>query len=216
MITPVSKTVKQILRGTGAVLVTVSVLVLFLTFLPVLQEEVKYQLWPHPDVPILSRAAAEQAAGGTRVIVPVDEDFGIIIPKIGANARVIADVDWQDARVYQQALSQGVAQARGTALPGEPGTVFLFSHSGVDFFEASRYNALFYLIDKLVPGDEITLFYHAQPYTYRVTEKKMVAPEDLQYLAGDETKKTLTLMTCWPAGTTLRRLIVIAAQVNPL
>lgn len=148
-------------------------------------------------------------------MVPVDEDFGIVIPKIGANARVIADVDWRDARVYQQALAQGVAQAQGTAHPGELGNVFLFSHSGVDFLEASRYNALFYLIDKLQLGDEITLFYHREKFLYRVTDKKKVAPEALDLLSGDSSQKTLTLMTCWPAGTTLKRLIVSATQIEP-
>ena len=149
------------------------------------------------------------------VIVPVDEDFGIIIPKIGANARVIPDVDWRDADVYQKALADGVAQAAGTARPGELGNVFLFSHSGVDFLEANRYNALFYLIDKLVTDDEITLLYRGEKFVYRVVEKKMVAPDSLEYLGGDNTTKTLTLMTCWPAGTTLKRLLVVAEQVTP-
>ncbi|MBP9728458.1 MAG: sortase, partial [Candidatus Moranbacteria bacterium] len=148
-------------------------------------------------------------------IVPVDENFGIVIPKIRANARVIAGVDWQDSRVYQQALVNGVAQAKGTANPGEPGNVFLFSHSGVDFFEANRYNALFYLIDKLVSGDEIIILYQGEKFTYQVTEKKIVSAESVEYLRGDGSKQTLTLMTCWPAGTTLKRLIVTALQVDP-
>lgn len=204
------------LEKAGIVLVAVSVLVLFVTFFPVIREEVKYQLWPHPDTIVLSGTEATQASEqGKQVIVPVDENFGIVIPKIGANARVIADVDWQDSRFYQQALAKGVAQARGTALPGEPGNVFLFSHSGVDFFEASRYNALFYLIDKLVPGDEIILFYQREKFTYRVMEKKKVAPDALEYLMGDVKQNTLTLMTCFPAGTTLRRLLVTAVQIAP-
>jgi len=205
----------------GTALVTVSVLFLFVTFFPVLKEEAKYQLWPkHKDVRIVfgteSQSLKEEGKmTASDVIIPVDEDFGIVIPKIGANARVIAGVDWQDSRAYQQALALGVAQAKGTANPGEPGNVFLFSHSGVDFLETARYNALFYLIDKLIDEDEIVLIYRGEKFTYQVTEKKIVAAESLEYLRGDEREKTLTLMTCFPAGTTWKRLVVIAKQVSP-
>jgi sortase A len=209
--------VGRILHITGTALVAVSVLVLLVTFSPVIREEIKYQLWPiHSDALVLSDTEAKNRKESEEpVMVPVDEDFGIVIPKIGANARVIADVDWQDARVYQEALVKGVAQARGTALPGEAGNIFLFSHSGVDFLEANRYNALFYLIDKLVLGDEITLFYRGEKFVYQVKEKKKVAPEDLSALIGSgEGDETLTLMTCWPAGTTLKRLVVIASRIT--
>lgn len=209
------------LERAGITVLVMSAGVIVLTFFPVIKEEIKYQLWPkQTDAIVLSRAEREQTdarpVGSDRpVIVPVDEDFGIIIPKIGANARVIPDVDWRDADVYQKALADGVAQAAGTARPGELGNVFLFSHSGVDFLEANRYNALFYLIDKLVTDDEIILLYRGEKFVYRVVEKKMVAPDSLEYLGGDNTTKTLTLMTCWPAGTTLKRLLVVAEQVIP-
>ena len=145
----------------GIALVAVSAFIVFLTFYPVFREEAKYQLLPkHQDAAVLTAEEAKQNAPDDKraangVIYPVDEDFGIVIPKIAANARVIPDVDWQDSRVYQRALAEGVAQAKGTSYPGEPGNVFIFSHSGVDFYEANRYNALFYLINKLVPSHQI-------------------------------------------------------------
>lgn len=208
------------IRKTGIALVAVSVFVLALTFLPVIFEEAKYQFLPkHEDAAVLTQEAAKQLpASDTQemqdVIYPVDEEFGIVIPKLSANAPVIADVDWRDSAVYQRALTKGVAHAQGTSYPGMPGNIFIFSHSGVDFYEANRYNALFYLLNKLVPGDEIYLFYKRQKFTYEVTEQKTVSPENVEYLKGDPGKQTLTLMTCWPAGTTLSRLIVIADQVE--
>ncbi len=211
---------KQILRfpleQAGTVLVAVSVLVLVFTFWPVLKEEIVYQFSPKKTLRPVVLQAEQTGTVTPSVIVPVNEDFGIVIPKIGANAAIVPDVNWEDARAYQQALTKGVAHARGTAYPGELGNVFLFSHSGVDFFEATRYNAIFYLIDKLVPGDEIILLYQKQKLTYRVTEKKSVSQEQIEYLSGDPSKKTLTLMTCWPAGTTLKRLLVLAEQVDTL
>ena len=127
---------------------------------------------------------------------------------------LVANVDWKDAAVYQRALTQGVAHATGTAYPGQMGNIFVFAHSGIDFYEAVRYNAVFYLLNKLEPGDEITLIYQQRKFLYRVTEQKTVAPEAIGYLMGDPAKETLTLMTCWPAGTTLRRLVVVAERVN--
>ena len=38
----------------------------------------------------------------------------------------------------------------------------------------------------------------------------MVKPGYVNALKGDEGKKLMTLMTCWPIGTTLNRLLVIA------
>ncbi|KXK08751.1 MAG: hypothetical protein UZ21_OP11001000302 [Microgenomates bacterium OLB22] len=58
------------------------------------------------------------------VIRPVDTDFGIVIPKINANARIVADVDPAQKKVYLDALEHGVAHAKGTALPGENGHIF--------------------------------------------------------------------------------------------
>lgn len=196
----------------GAALVVVSVLVLLFTFFPVIKEEAKYQFLPKYNNALV--VTKEEAGEKSDVIYPVDEEFGIVIPKISANAPVVPDVDWQDSQVYQRALTRGVAHAAGTAYPGEMGNVFIFSHSGVDFYEANRYNALFYLLNKLTAGDEIYVFYKKQKFVYKVAEQKIVSPEDVEYLTGNSAKKTLTLMTCWPAGTTLRRLIVIAEQVE--
>jgi len=204
----------------GIALVVVSASIVFLTFYPVIREEAKYQLSSKQgDVVVMTAEEAKQRAPDEKlsesdVIYPVDEDFGIVIPKISANAKVIPDVDWQNAAVYQKALTQGVAHAKGTSYPGEAGNVFIFSHSGVDFYEAARYNAVFYLINKLEPGDEIYLFSKQQKFTYRVAERKIVSSESVEYLTGDPLKKTLTLMTCWPAGTTLKRLVVVAEQVE--
>jgi LPXTG-site transpeptidase (sortase) family protein len=205
----------------GIVLVTMSVIVFLLTFFPVVKEELKYQFFPkHKNATVVTRteenqmAQAHQALAGD-IINPVDEEFGIVIPALSANARVIGDIDWENAAAYQRALTRGVVHAKGTSHPGEPGNVFIFAHSGVDFYEAIRYNAEFYLLSKLTPGDLVYLFYQKQKYTYRVTGKKTVAPEEVGILTDNTAlERTLTLMTCTPAGTTFKRLIVTANQVD--
>jgi len=178
----------------------------------VIKEEFRYAVSSRNNLAEVE--SQEQLARGKKdnpkdVIVPVDEDFGIVIPKISANAKVIPEVDPQDSAVYQRALTKGVAHAKGTSLPGESGNIFIFAHSTADFFEANRYNAVFYLLSKMEKGDEIHLFYKNQQYRYKVSDKKTVSSDEAKYLdknAGDQ----LTLMTCWPPGTTMKRLIVIA------
>lgn len=170
---------------------------LIVIYWPVAKVEVNYRI---------SQGQSEQT--------PIDTDFGIVIPKIGANAKVIADVNPFNSNEYQRALAQGVAHARGSSLPGEPGNVFIFSHSSANFYEAGRYNSIFYLLNKLEPGDEIKLYYQGQPLIYRVSETKIVPAGAVNYLKSGSGEQTLTLMTCWPAGTTLKRLLVIAKPVN--
>jgi LPXTG-site transpeptidase (sortase) family protein len=206
----------EIIEKTGIAFVAVSVLLAFLIFFPVIREEIRYAISSkNNSAKVETRKEAGQNKDGRKenVITPVDEDFGIVIPKISANAKVIAEVDSQNSDIYQWALTKGVAHAKGSSYPGEHGNIFIFAHSSADFFEANRYNAVFYLLSKLETGDDIYLFYKKQKYHYRVAEKKTVGADDVKYLeknAGDQ----LTLMTCWPPGTTIKRLIVVAEPVE--
>ena len=62
-------------------------------------------------------------------IDPVDTNFGLIIPKIGINAKVIPAVNPTNPGEYEEALTKGVAHASTSYFPNENGTVYLFSHS---------------------------------------------------------------------------------------
>src|SRR3989339_451702 len=109
---------KRLIRGLyffslGSLLLGIGILAT--TFWPILVNEAKYATLQ------VKPAAAEME--------PVDQEFGIVVPKIGANSKVIANVDPYNSKVYQRALTQGVAHAAGTVLPGEIGNSFLFSHS---------------------------------------------------------------------------------------
>lgn len=190
----------------GICLILVSVLIISFTFYPVISARFRYNFnRPNQDIEVTNRLDAD-----SRAIRPVDDGFGIVIPKIGANSRVVADVDPYDSRIYQRALTQGVAHAKGTTKPGETGNMFLFSHSSVNFYEAARYNSVFYLISELEKDDIVYIFYQQQKYVYKVLEKKVVGPAQIEYLNSEADGNILTLMTCTPAGTTFKRLIVTA------
>jgi len=178
-----------------------SLSILFLTYQPVIYEEVKY---------------AVTKPNEENEIVPTDKNFGIVIPKIGANAKVIKDVDPYTPGVYQVALQRGVAHALGTGLPGEKANIFIFAHSSGNFYQANRYNSVFYLLHKLREGDLIKIYFQKSLFSYKVSQMQYVEPERVEFLNRGATEETLTLMTCWPPGTTSQRLIVIANRVtNP-
>lgn len=184
----------QILIAFGSLLIIASLILFIFIFAPVAKVEVNYALNKPKNLEIK----------------PIDKEFGIVIPKIGANAKIVAEVDPYNANIYQTALTKGVAQARGTAMPNEIGNMFLFSHSSANILEAARYNSVFYLLSKLKKDDEVDIYYKQIKYKYIVLEIKLVDPKDVSYLDPRTKTKQLTLMTCWPAGTTYKRLLVIA------
>ena len=192
----------------GFFAVSLGLVILAFTFYPVFLTEIQYR-FRKPKTDVLVNTVGQNDSLSGEVIHPVDEDFGIVIPKIGANSRVIANVDPQNPKEYQLALTKGVAHAEGTVFPGEAGNVFIFSHSSANFYEAARYNSIFYLLSKMEKDDEIDLFYKKEKFKYRVTDKKIVNPKAVSYLSPQGFQKTVTLMTCWPAGTTLKRLVVV-------
>lgn len=227
-----------ILRTIGNFLIFFSVFMIAKTFSQPVMEEARYLVdqYAHKQYVVVSSVQegqalekmaigsvdinqpkgklAEALAGKTiEAMVPADANFDVLIPKIGANARIIANVDAANDKEYLAALQQGVAHAKGTAFPGEGGHIFLFAHSTDYIWNVGSYNAVFYLLYKLDVNDEIDVFYKGQRYTYHVVGKTIVDPSQVQYLTRKTDAEFLTLQTCWPPGTSLQRLLVFAKRV---
>jgi sortase A len=147
-----------------------------------------------------------------QILVPKDTKFSILIPKIGASAKVFPNVDASNPNDFLPILMQGVAHAKGSVFPGLKGNIYLFAHSTDNFWDVGRYNAVFYLLKDLQPGDDIIIFFENKRYDYVVTGSKTVSPSDVSYLVNAQkvNSEQLILQTCWPPGTTLQRLLVFA------
>jgi len=141
--------------------------------------------------------------------VPTEASFSISIPKIGAQAPIIPNVDPFNELEYRQALTKGVAQAKDTALPDQNGTMFLFAHSSDAPWRLSQYNTVFLRLGELKKGDQIIIRKDGNTYIYEVTETKTVWPNEVQYLTKSG-QKQLIIQTCTPLGTSLKRLLVFA------
>ena len=145
-----------------------------------------------------------------KILIPKDPNFSIIVEKIGADAPIIPNVDATNKAIYTDALKRGVAHALGSSFPGQPGVTYLFAHSTDTIFNVPRFNAIFYLLNDMVAGDKIVVFFDNKRFDYIVTETKITEPEDVSYFTMKTAEQILVMQTCYPPGTTWKRFLVIA------
>ncbi len=206
------------IQYTGILLLVAGFVFLLITYFPLIKAYFNYWLSPAPqqaEVEIVEEENDITESSDIKKdtdIVFVDKDFGLYIPKIKANAKIIKNVDPYIENEYINALKYGVAHASGSSFPNQSGNVFLFAHSAVNFYEQNKYNVYFYLLNKLEEGDDIYVSYDGVVYQYSVLETKIVNPEETKYLDEYLDEDTLTIMSCYPAGTNWKRIIVIAVR----
>lgn len=196
---------EKALKIFGLALIVGGLLLVGLIYSPVIREEFRYR------TSYVSKALPLKEE---EEITPVSKDFGLVIPKIEINTQVFTNIDANNPKEYLPILVKGVAHARDSALPNQEGNVFIFAHSSDTPLNITHYNAVFYLIGKLEKDDEILVYYQQQKYLYKVMEKKIISPEKLEGYLKTLKGKTLTLQTCYPPGTTLKRLLVVAREID--
>ena len=110
-------------------------------------------------------------------------------------------------------LKSALIQYPQTALPGQPGSTVIFGHSVLpQFFNPKQYMTIFSTLYRLKTGDEISVTFDNITYKYLVNDIYETLPSDLSVLEQRFDGRYLTLVTCTPPGTYLRRL-VIKAQI---
>lgn len=215
-----------ILRSIGNFLVLFAIFGVVSTFGPALYYEAQYRIIQIRGVRFAVSSAqisssqktkpsvgfADVLAGPKeRILTPIDPVFDILIPKIGANARIFPNVDPSSPDIFLPVLRAGVAHAKGTFFPGQSGNIYLFAHSTDNFWDVGRYNAVFYLLKDLQVGDDVVIFYQNARHNYKVTKMGTINPQEVSFITRAQTgKELLILQTCWPPGTTWQRLLVFA------
>jgi len=147
-----------------------------------------------------------------KMTVKTTTEFTITIPSINAQAKVISNVSPWDQAEYRSALEKGVAHAKGSYLPNQKGTVFLFAHSSDTPWHMTRTNTPFVKLSQIKMGEKIFLSKDGKLYSYKVVKKITVSPSDVSFLE-DLSPEQLLLQTCTPPGTALKRLIVFAEKI---
>ncbi|MEI6229015.1 MAG: sortase [Candidatus Saccharibacteria bacterium] len=149
--------------------------------------------------------------------ITVSTDPRLIIPKINVDVPVNYDVG-NDYKSQIAAMKNGVAHFAipgASSHPGEIGNTAIAGHSSNDLFSVGDYKFIFAQLEKLNVGDTVYANYHSKRYTYSITKKDIVGPNDVSKLVYPTDKPILTLITCVPVGTATSRLLVTAEQISP-
>jgi len=127
--------------------------------------------------------------------------YSLSIPKLKID-RAVVHIGGED-------LAQGLIHYPDTALPGQYGNTVVFGHSVLpQFFNPKNYKTIFSTLPTLEEGDEILVDFDGINYRYRVVRMVEVASDDISILEQQYDTECLSLVTCVPPGTYLRRLVV--------
>lgn len=147
----------------------------------------------------------------------VSETNKLIIPKLNIDVPVHFGIS-NDTHTINKAMEEGVAHFMvpgAAAFPGQVGNTVVTGHSAGDIYSSNQYKFIFSGLERLVEGDLIYIDYNKVRYTYRMTGSKTVEPTDVDSLRYTGDKAILTLITCWPLGTSRYRLLIFADQISP-
>ena len=123
----------------------------------------------------------------------------IRIARIGASFVVVKGTD-------AASLRKGPGIYDEAPFPGAPGTVAIAGHR-------TTYLAPFRRIDKLQPGDEISVEMPYGRFTYRVQQRKIVAPTTVSVVKRVSYDR-LVLSACHPLYSADKRVVVFARFVR--
>lgn len=148
-------------------------------------------------------------------------DNRIVIPRINQNIPIVKvssenliKRDWAALELdLQEALRSGVVHYPGTSLPGQTGNTVITGHSSYFPWDPGRFKDVFASLHDVVVGDKLVVYYEQDKYVYEITDKKIVLPENIDVLKQTPEDK-ITLITCSPVGTNLKRLIVTAKPIS--
>ena len=149
--------------------------------------------------------------------VEVGPDPKLIIPKINVDVPVFYDVG-NDYNSQMKAMENGVAHFAipgANSRPGQIGNTVISGHSSNDILDVGDYKFIFAQLEKLKVGDSMYAHFEGKRYTYTITKTEVVLPTEVSKLVYPTDKPVMTLITCTPLGTALKRLLVTAEQVSP-
>jgi len=152
------------------------------------------------------------------VSTAVSDENKLMIPKLNVDVPVHFGIS-NDTKTINNAMMHGVAHFMvpgASAFPGQIGNTVITGHSAGDIYSSNQYKFIFSGLERLVVGDLIYIDYNRVRYTYKMVGSKTVEPTDVNSLVYDGDKAMLTLITCWPLGTSRYRLLIQAEQVNPV
>lgn len=142
------------------------------------------------------------------------ENDRLYISKINIASPIIWDSPVDEATMLNN-LKLGVVHYKGTAKPEEKasdnsgyGNVFISGHSSYYWWDDGKYKTIFANLDSLEKDDEIIIGYNNKAYVYKIYDKIVVSPEEVNVVNQNTSEHQLSLMTCVPIGTNINRLVI--------
>jgi LPXTG-site transpeptidase (sortase) family protein len=151
--------------------------------------------------------------GKVKNVEAFDQENALKIPKIGVLAPLIAaDSKEKD---LEAKLNRGVVIFPNSALPGQTGQTIILGHSAPTNWPKIKYDWVFSQLNELEEKDEIKLYFNNREYTYYVKDKIFLEKGEEIPNYSTDSGNTLLLISCWPPGKNLKR-IVVEAKLNPV
>lgn len=143
------------------------------------------------------------------VEINTDIPAQIDIPKLNISVPLVWTKDTSD---FDKDLAKGVVHYPGTAMPGEVGTAYISGHSSNYSWAKGSYNKIFETLDGLKQYDSFSITVTDMnnkkvTFHYVVTDKSVFKADDQAQFAS-RNKSVVALSTCWPIGTSSKRLVV--------
>jgi sortase A len=169
---------------------------------------------PQQNTPSNPQAAPDEPAGdlpsreqqrpaGNAPDSSASGDLLLSVPRLGIEDLPVPTGSGQ--RLLDRA---GIMHLAETGAPWEPGSNTYIAGHAIGY-EQTRYPYVFYELENLQRGDEITLRDPAgRTYTYRVYETLVVSPTDYWVTYPVPNRTTVTLQTCTPIPSFEDRLVV--------
>ena len=169
---------------------------------------------PNPLVNISSNAksAPQNLAIKSGTVNEVPSTFYLTVPKLGVEQATI------ETNSLSLSPDTSLGHYRGTSLPGEVGTSFIYGHSTLPwFFSATNYKTIFATLPTVSTGDTFYVHFNNLTYRYEVVATKILDPEEVDplkdYGAEVGSSSTAVLMTCYPPGLSSKRFLAIGRLV---
>lgn len=162
-----------------------------------------------------SPAGEIEAVDPTVTLTKVSAENKLIIPKLNIDAPINFDISISEV---MEAMNHGVAHYRingASAYPGEVGNFVVMGHSAGDIYSSNQYKFIFSGLERLEAGDIMYVHYNSVRYTYKMVGREIIWPTEVSKLVINTDKPIMTLVTCWPLGTSRQRLLISAEQIGP-
>lgn len=211
--------------------ISLGLFLIFLVFYPFINYNLNLRRWqensfasPVSEIAIAQDGAVYENKDELKIIEEID--YNLIsnwFPVVSSNKNKQSKITHYTLSIPELKVKRGVVkiggtklkesliQYPGTAMPGEYGNTVIFGHSVLPtFYNPKDYKAMFSLIPTLDKGDKIIIEYDGMRFIYLVEDYFEAKPEEIDVLQQRFDRQMLSLVTCVPPGTYLRRGIIRA------